>query len=268
MSVQTLYTAATGMQALETKLEVIANNLANVNTTAFKADRANFEDLIYVDSVPAGAQDSIGNLAATGISVGLGSRVSSVQSNFTQGPLKTTDQQFDIAITGNGFFQIADADARGGILYTRAGNFSKNALGQLVLGSARTGRLVEPQITIPDDATNVTISNDGLVTITLGDGSVRTDGPLQLATFVNPRGLQKLGDNLYAETDASGIPIVGDPGSLGFGQVQQGMLEASNVEPVREMIDLITTQRGFELTSQAVKAGDEIMQLVNNLSRS
>ncbi|MCH8923550.1 MAG: flagellar basal-body rod protein FlgG [Planctomycetes bacterium] len=268
MSVQTLYTAATGMQALETKLEVIANNLANVNTTAFKSDRANFEDLIYVDSVPAGAEDSVGNLAATGISVGLGSRVSSIQSNFTQGPLKTTDQRYDLAITGQGFFQIADPDARGGVLYTRAGNFSVNANGDLVLGSARSGRLVEPAINIPQGTADVTISSDGRVTITAGDGTTSQAGPLQLATFINPNGLQKLGDNLYGETDASGTATTGDPGSLGFGDVQQGMLETSNVEPVREMIDLITTQRGFELTSQAVQAGDEIMQLVNNLSRN
>ena len=267
MSVQTLYTAATGMQALETKLDVIANNLANVNTTAFKKGRANFEDLIYLDDVAPGAQDSTGNFAGTGISIGLGTRVSSTQTNFGQGPLKTTDNQYDVAITGNGFFQIADPDAPGGLLYTRAGNFSVNANGDLVVGSARDGRLVEPTINIPQGTTSVTISADGEVTITDGTGTTSQAGPIQLATFLNPEGLQKLGDNMFAETPASGSPTPGTPGAQGYGSLQQGFIETSNVEPVRELIDLITTQRAFELNSQAVNAGDQIMQLINNLRR-
>ena len=266
MSVQTLYTAATGMESLETKLDVIANNLANVNTVGFKKDRANFEDLFYRNEVLPGAETQ-GSLTPTGVHIGLGSRVSSVQSNFGQGAFQLTNGQLDLAIEGNGFFPI-EAPATNQTLYTRAGNFSLNADGQIVMGSATGGRFLDPQISIPADATGIVISPDGDVSVRAGDQQqLQQVGTIQLASFANPDGLLKLGDNLFAETDASSSATLGTPGQQGFGAIRQNVLEMSNVEPVQELIDLITTQRAFELNSQTVQAGDQILQLVANLRR-
>ena len=266
MTVQTLYTAATGMSALETKLDVIANNLANVDTVGFKRGRANFEDLFYRHEMVPGAEDTAGQYAATGISVGMGSRVSSVQGSFVQGASQQTGGELDVAIEGSGFFQVTDPS--GDILYSRAGNFSRNANGELVMGSANVGRLLEPPITIPEDATDIVISAEGIVSVRQpGSPSLSQIGTIELASFINPGGLLKLGDNLYAETDSSGTALLGNPGQNGVGMLRQGALEASNVEPVRELIDLITTQRAFELNSKAVQVGDEMMQIVANLTR-
>ena len=266
MSVQTLYTAATGMTAMQTKLDVIANNMANINTTAFKKDRANFEDLFYEQVRLPGALDADGNITSTGVEVGLGVRVQSTQTNHTQGAFQTTDNPLDFAIEGQGFFQLTDPN--GGQLYTRSGNFGINPNGQLVLGSAQTGWVVEPAITVPQEATGIVVTPDGQVQMrTASSPNLQTLGQLQLATFVNPDGLLKLGDSLYRETDASGTPQVLSPGDQGTGLIRQGALESSNVEPVSELIDLITTQRAFELNSQVIQAGDQIMQLVANLRR-
>jgi len=245
---------------------VIANNMANINTTGFKKDRANFEDVFYRQYRMPGATDADGNITSTGIEVGLGSRVSSTQSNHEQGAFETTSNQLDFAIEGDGFFQVQNPN--GGFYYTRAGNFGLNADGTLVLGSANNGYVLDPQITIPQDATDVLVTADGQVQIrTQASTNLQTVAQLSLAKFVNPDGLLKLGDNLYQQTDASGDPQVGNPGQEGFGNVRQGFLEASNVEPVTELIDLITTQRAFELNSQVVQAGDQIMQIVANLRR-
>jgi flagellar basal-body rod protein FlgG len=266
MTVQTLYTAATGMEALETKLDVIANNMANINTTGFKKDRANFEDVFYRQYRLPGATDGDGNITSTGIEVGLGTRVSSTQSNHEQGAFETTNNQLDIAIEGDGFFQVLNPD--GGFYYTRAGNFGLNANGDIVLGSANNGYFLDPPINIPPEATDIVITADGQVQIrTIDSTNLQTVGQMQLAKFINPDGLLKLGDNLYQQTDASGDVQTGDPGQQGFGNIRQGFLEASNVEPVTELIDLITTQRAFELNSQVVQAGDQIMQIVANLRR-
>ncbi len=266
MTVQALYSAATGMTAMETKLDVIANNLANIETTAFKRGRVNFEDLFYRHEKMPGAQDSAGQYTATGISIGLGTRVAGIQSELRQGAFEQTGRELDVAIEGNGFFTVTDPS--GDILYTRAGTFSINANGELVIGSANTGRLLEPPITIPQDATAISISPEGNVMVRQpGNSNLTQVGQIELVTFINPEGLLKLGENLYAETDASGTPTSGTPGQQGFGLLRQNMLEASNVEPVRELIDLITTQRAFELNSQAVQAGDQVMQLVANLRR-
>ena len=267
MTVQALYTAATGMQAMETKLDVIANNLANINTTGFKKGRANFEDLFYRHYTQPGAGDGQ-QRSATGTSVGLGTRVSSIQTDFKQGASQLTGNQFDVAIEGNGFFQVQDVDGSTQ-LYTRSGNFSVNANGALVLGSATAGRIVQPEVTIPTDATSVSIQYDGRVMVTQpGQTSSTEVGQLQIATFLNPEGLLKHGENLYQETAASGTNNLGNPGLEGRGLVKQNALEASNVEPVQELIDLITTQRSFELNSQAVQAGDQVLSLVANLRRS
>ncbi|CAK9074874.1 Flagellar basal-body rod protein FlgG (Distal rod protein) [Durusdinium trenchii] len=240
-------------RALETKLDVIANNLANSNTTAFKKDRANFEDLFYRDIALPGLPDVSQQLTPTGIAVGLGSRVQSTQTNFEQGAFQATDRELDIAVEGHGFLQVADP-AGGPTQYTRAGNLSINADGNLVIGSASTGRLLEPPIAIPQDATRIAISSAGIVAVQQAD---QTDlaqvGTIQLSRFINPEGLLKLGENLYAETEASGQALIGDPQQQGYGAIRQGWLEASNVEPVQELIDLITTQRAFELNSQAVQ---------------
>lgn len=266
MSVQTLYTAATGMEAMETKLDVIAHNLANVNTTAFKKGRANFEDLFYQQEVMPGATDQNGGLTATGTAVGLGTQVSSVQTDMRQGAFLDTGNPLDIAIVGRGFFQVVEPD--GTIVYTRAGNFSKNANGDLVMGSAAVGRLLEPNISIPDEALSISISADGVVQVMEPGSTTPTQiGQLELATFVNPEGMLKLGENLFAETQASGSAQTAVPGQNGTGLLRSGMLEASNVNPVTELIDLITTQRSFELNSQAIQAGDQVLQLVANLRR-
>ena len=264
MSVQSLYTAASGMNAMETKLDVIANNLANVSTTAFKKTRANFEDLFYHQQVMPGTTDQSGGRTATGTAIGLGVALSSTQTDFRQGSFEPTDNPLDAVIRGKGFFQVQDVD--GTTVYTRAGNFSRNSEGALVMASASVGRLLMPNITIPENASEISIGPDGTVTYR-EDGEMQDAGQLQLAMFSNPEGLLKLGENLFAETEASGAKQETIPGENGSGALQSGMLETSNVNPVRELIDLITTQRAFELNSQAVQAGDQVLQLVSNLRR-
>jgi len=267
MTIQSLYTAATGMEALETKMDVIANNLANVSTVGFKRDRANFEDLMYRYEALPGALDTASNPSPTGTAVGMGVKVSGTQTIFAQGTPQQTEGELDITIMGNGFLPVTDA-ATGEILYTRAGNLSLNANGQLVTGSATTGRLLNPPITIPQDHTGISIQADGKVRFKLSGTAAMSDaGQIQLAAFPNAAGLMKIGENLYAETDSSGTAQLGNPGQQGLGDLQQGYLEASNVEPVKELIDLITTQRSFELNSQAIQAGDDMLQEINNLRR-
>lgn len=267
MTLRSLYTAATGMTAMETKLDVIANNLANIETTGFKRGQTNFEDLLYVHEMLPGSLDSAGNLTATGISVGLGTKLSSIQTNYGQGTLKDSSSPLHVAIQGRGFFSVQDPST-GQNLYTRDGSFSKNANGQLVMGSAGIGRLLEPSIQIPEDATDILISSEGEVSVRQpGTTAFTSVGTIELTIFPNAEGLLKMGENLLAETEASGPPTSGTPGQTGIGVLRQGYLEASNVEPVQELIDLITTQRAFELNSQAVKVGDEVMQLVANLKR-
>jgi len=267
MSVQSLYTAATGMESLQTKLNVIANNMANVNTTGFKGDRANFEDLFYRNEVLPGSQDAASNYTPTGTHVGLGVRVQSTQTSFVQGAFQETGAPLDLAIEGRGFLMVTDPVTSQN-LYSRAGNLSLNANGQLVVGSAQTGRLVNPAIQIPQDAIGITISADGRVAFQQpGNPQLQQAGQLQLAMFQNPEGLLKLGENLYVDTLASGQAIQTNPGTQGAGSLRQGFLELSNVEPVRELIDLITTQRSFEMNSQVIEAGNNILQTITNLAR-
>ncbi|MEO1496138.1 MAG: flagellar basal-body rod protein FlgG [Planctomycetota bacterium] len=266
MSLQSLYTAATGMHAMETKLDVIANNLANTATTGFKKDRANFEDLFYRQERLPGSIDSDGNRTPTGIEVGLGVRVSSTQSDFDQGAFQQTGNQLDFAIEGPGFFEVQGQN--GEQLYTRAGNFGINADGDIVLGSAHTGFRLQPAINIPPEATGILVTADGLVSFSTADNpQFQQAGQLQLTTFINPDGLMKMGDNLFRPTEASGDALQSVPGVQGVGVIRQNSLEASNVDPTTELIDLINTQRSFELNSQVVRAGDEIMELVANLRR-
>jgi len=268
MGVQALYTAATGMKALDYKLNVVANNLSNIETTAFKKSRVNFEDILYRTLEEPGLKNALDQPLPMGQQVGLGVQVSNTQLDFTQGSLDQTGQPFDMAIQGDGFFQVqAFLDGQEKTVYTRAGNFTKNANGEIVLGNSLGVRL-EPQITIPQDAVEVQISPTGLVgTRALGATEFQDVGQIQLARFVNPTGLKQIGNNLFDQTDASGPPIVANPGQDGTGTVLQSNLELSNVDPVRELVELIRTQRSFELNSQSIQAADQSLQTVNNLRR-
>ena len=266
MSVRSLHSAASGMTANTFSIDTIANNLANAGTTAFKRSRANFEDLYYEHLKLPGGQDANGNLTPTGISVGLGTRIGGTQVDYRSGSLLETGNPLDLAIVGDGFFQVDDPDR--GTLYTRAGTFTVNDSGQLVMASADIGRLVLPNISIPVDATEVSVSGGGVVSyLAPGSTEIQQAGTLTISRFANQQGLLQLGENLYAETNASGTAVEGIPGSDGRGTLRQGFLEQSNVEPVRELVDLIKTQRNFELNSQVVQASDQMLQLVANLRR-
>ncbi len=265
MGVRALYTSASGMAANSFNLDTIANNLANSGTTAYKQSRANFEDIFYEHFKLPGVQDNQGNITPTGISLGLGVRVQSTEGDFSQGSLVTSTGTYDMAIAGDGFFQVSDGTQT---LYTRAGNFSLNANGNIVMASADNGYLLEPNISIPQDAINISISGDGVVSYQQqGSNQIQTAGNIQLARFINNQGLLRQGDNLFAETTASGTAQTGEPGVEGRGLLRQGFLEQSNVEPVRELVELIKTQRNFELNSQVVQAADQSLQTIANLRR-
>src|SRR5436190_2856341 len=227
MSVQSLYTAATGMESLQSKLNVIANNLANVNTTGFKSDRANFEDLFYRHEPFPGAQDASGNFTPTGTQTGLGVRMQSTQTQFQQGAFQETGGPLDLAIEGKGFLRVLDP-VTSQPLYTRAGNLAINASNQLVVGSAQTGRLLDPSIQLDPTTLGVSISATGLVLAQLpGQPQMQQVGQINLASFPNPQGLLKLGENLYSETTASGAAVQATPGQNGLGNLRQGFLELS-----------------------------------------
>lgn len=256
--------AATGMNAQQLNLEVIANNIANINTTGFKRARAEFSDLLYqterTAGVPSRANQSI---VPEGALVGLGVQTGAVRNLHLQGSFNQTGNPFDVALTGRGWFQIQNPT--GETLYTRAGAFNKNADGQLV---TLDGNTVEPGITVPPDAIEITITETGQVFARLQDQVNLSDlGQLTLANFTNEAGLEPLGGNLYRETDASGGPQVGIPGDPGFGALKQGYLEASNVDPVKEITDLITAQRAYEMNSKVIQAADEMAATVSKNMR-
>lgn len=262
-----LDSAASGLSALNTKLDVIANNLANSNTTGFKASRANFEDLLYIERKQPGIESSSGDRKPTGLYVGLGVQVSGTSVNFEQGSPVQTGRELDVMIQGQGFFQVEVEDALGGTAYTRAGNFEVNADGELVLATD-IGRRLTPTITVPDDASSITIAADGTVSVTQpGSADITEVGRLELARFVNPPGLKQIGENLFAETAASGPPNLGEPQEDGFGSLRQGMLESSNVDPATELVELIRTQRAFEFNSTTIRAADETLRTVSQLRR-
>lgn len=267
MSITALHTASTGLSALSTQLDVTANNLANVNTDGFKASRTNFQDLLYIEKSQPGVENANGDQRPTGLYVGLGVKVSGTQVDFSQGPLINTGGELDIAIEGKGFFQVEVEDDRApdGIAYTRAGNFTLNEDGEIVLANDQ-GRRLEPNITIPDDAVGVSISTDGQVFVQIaGNANARRVGQIELARFINPAGLRQIGENLYAETEASGDPLTGDPTEDSFGALRQSFVEGSNVNPTRELIGLIRTQRAFEMNSQSIRTADEVLQTVAQL---
>ena len=267
MSISALNSSATGLQALSNKLDVIANNLANVDTVAFKRSRVNFEDLLYQVRRQPGTENADGDPTPNGIEVGTGVQLSSTQLNFEQGGLDLTDRPLDMAVQGIGFFQVTVPESLSpdGTAYTRAGNFVINANGELVLGN-RNGFKLEPPISIPEDYTSITIGSDGRVFVTTpGSTEPEEQGQMQLARFINSEGLLAVGQNVFIETAASGAPIEGTPNEEGFGGIVQGSLELSNVEPVEELVDLIQTQRAFELNSQTIEASNEMLRVVSNL---
>lgn len=256
------------MRALDEKLNVVANNLANINTNGFKRSRVNFEDLLYQVKREPGIPNADDEPIPHGILVGTGAKVSGTQLNFGPGAVDTTGRPLDLQIEGEGFFEVRTVqDGDEIIAYTRAGNFVRNALGNLVLGNSG-GAILEPAIVIPDDAIEVSIGRNGDIRVRQqGAHTLNTIGQIELARFVNPEGLKQIGRNLYIETDASGAPVTAQPETDGLGATVQGSLEMSNVDPVRELIDLITTQRAFELNSQAIQSADETLQIVSNLRR-
>ncbi len=269
MAVSALHSAATGLSSLSREIDIIANNLANVNTVGFKGLRANFEDLLYVAKEQPGVENGQGDRTPAGLFVGLGTRISNTQFDQGQGDPINTGGDFDVMINGKGFFQVQVPEAiGGGIAYTRAGNFTPNSEGQLVLNNS-IGSITLPNIGIEDGATDISISPEGRVTGLIPPGTERQDfGQLELAMFVNPGGLTAIGANLLIENDASGPPIVGVPNEGVFGSILHRYQEASNVDPVKELVSLIKTQRAFELNSQTIQAADQALQVISNLRRT
>ena len=255
-----MWVAKTGLDAQQTRLNVISNNLANVNTTGFKRDRAMFEDLLYQNIRQAGGQTSLTTQAPTGLMQGTGTRIIATEKSHAQGNMINTQNALDIAINGEGFFQITQAD--GTTAYSRDGSFKLSSTGQLVTS---TGQPLAPAIVIPANASSITIGEDGIVSVELfAGGGAQQLGQIQTARFINPPGLTPLGGNLYKETVASGAPQLLNPGTQAAGTLRQGMLESSNVNVVEEMVNMIETQRAYEINSKAISAADGMLRFLNN----
>jgi len=253
-------TAATGMTAQQMMVDIIANNLANINTTGFKRSQINFQDLLYVKMEESGTEVASGVNSPSGLEIGSGVRAASTIKVFSAGEFQNTGRNLDIAIRGEGFLQVTLPN--GDLRYTSDGALQINANGELV---TTTGYSIEPAISIPVDAASIDIGKDGGVNITDAAGTQSVVGTLQLARFPNPSGLSSEGDNLLAETEASGTPTTGTPGESGFGTIQSGFLEKSNVQMVSELINLITAQRAYEINSRAIKAGDDMLRTANQI---
>jgi flagellar basal-body rod protein FlgG len=265
MSTRALRTAASGMYAQQINIEVISNNIANMNTTGFKKNKAEFQDLMYQEvsvnplaTSTSGIRDSGSNL----IQVGNGVQPGSTQKIFKQGDITATNNQFDIAIQGDGFFQVKKTD--GTFAYTRDGSFKVNSDGKLITSG---GYLLDPELTLTENTLGISVARDGSVVALEVGGNSAAIGDIQLARFLNSGGLVALGDNLYAESEASGQAFIGTPGAEGFGEVHQGFLESSNVDVVEEMIAMISAQRAYEINSKTVKTVEEMMTMANNLKR-
>jgi flagellar basal-body rod protein FlgG len=260
--IRSLWIGKTGMDAQQTNLDTIANNLANSSTTAYKRVQPLFQDLLYTTIRAAGSAANAQNLLPTGLQLGAGSAVTSTERNNVQGTLVQTGNQFDIAINGNGFFQVALAD--GTTAYTRSGQFSKSATGQIVTNS---GNVVAPGLTVPISAVSVTISQTGQVQASDQAGNVTQVGQLSMANFINPAGLIALGGNTFIPSPASGNATNGLPGLNGFGTMNQYYIEQSNVNVAEELVNLIAAQRAYEINTRAVSASDQILQRVSNLGQ-
>ena len=257
---QSLCVSKTGLDAQQMRMAIVANNLANVNTTGFKQGRAVFEDLLYANVKQPGGQTSQDTRSPTGLAFGTGVNIVATEKLFTQGTLDQTGQALDIAINGRGFLQVRRPD--GELAYTRAGSMKINDQGELVTPS---GYRIEPVVTFPQGVETITIGKDGTVTVKLpGQTGVSQVGTLELVDFVNPAGLQAIGENQYVETAGSGTPTPGTPGLNGLGTIEQGQLEGSNVNVVNELVNMIETQRAYEMNSKAISTSDQMMQYVNN----
>ncbi len=261
--IRALWTAASGMQAQQMNIDVVANNLANVNTTGFKKSRADFQDLMYQTLKTTGAPSSSSTQVPTGIQIGLGAKPAAVTKIFTAGNINQTGSDLDLAIEGDGFFQIQTPD--GATAYSRAGAFKKDSQGRVVNSD---GYPLIPEIVIPANATKISVGNDGTVSVMQGGQTTPTNiGTIQLANFSNPAGLSSSGHNLYQPTDSSGTATTGTAGQNGIGTLSQGFLEMSNVSVMEEMVNMIVGQRAYEINSKAVQAADEMLQQANNLRR-
>lgn len=257
---QALWIAKTGLEAQQTRMSVVSNNLANVNTTGFKQERAVFEDLLYQNVRQSGGQTSQDTELPSGLNLGTGVRIVATEKVFSQGGMLQTGNALDVAIDGRGFFQILLPD--GNLAYTRDGSFQTNAQGEIVTANGYT---VQPALTIPDGAQSVTIGEDGVVSVQLaGQASPSQIGNLETVDFINPAGLQPIGQNLFIETASSGTAQAGTPGLNGFGSIAQGALEGSNVNVVAELVNMIETQRAYEMNSKAISTNDQMMQYLNN----
>jgi flagellar basal-body rod protein FlgG len=259
--IRSLWISKTGLDAQQTNMDVISNNLANVSTNGYKRARAVFEDLLYQTLRQPGAQSSQQTQLPSGLQVGTGVRPVATERIFTQGNMQQTGNPLDVAVNGGGFFQVQLPD--GTTAYTRDGSFHVNAQGQLVTSS---GYQVQPAITIPNNALSVTIARDGVVSVTRAGSATPTQvGTLQLANFINPAGLQSMGENLYLETAASGTPSANTPGTNGLGVLNQGYVETSNVNVVEELVNMIQTQRAYEINSKSIQASDQMLQKLTQL---
>jgi flagellar basal-body rod protein FlgG len=256
-----LWTAATGMRAQQTNIDVTSNNLANANTFGYKKVRAEFKDLMYRTAKEAGTPMQSGTQMPVGTQIGMGVRNSATTRMFSQGDFQQTENPLDMVIEGDGFFQVQRAD--GTMAYSRDGAFKVDGNGQVVTSD---GFLVVPQITVPQGSSNLTISSEGTVTVKIGD-NISQIGQIQIARFVNPEGLTGMGKNMFQPTVASGQPVIGNPGTDGFGSIQQGYMEMSNVKVVEEMVNLIVAQRAYEANSKSVQTADEMLGMANNLRR-
>ena len=260
--IRSLFTAATGMSAQQFEQDVVANNLANVNTVGFKKSRANFQDLMYQIYSKAGATSSTGVQLPAGIEIGMGVKPISTQKIFSQGDYQQTGNPFDWAIEGDGFFQLDDGD--GGTAYTRAGSFKINKDSNICNSE---GLLLTPALSVPQGTVVITVDKSGQVTATDSKGTMTQIGQLQIATFINPAGLSSAGRNLYSKTDASGEASVGNPGIEGKGTISQYFLEMSNVNVIDEMVKMITGQRAYEINSKSVQTADAMLGIVNSMKR-
>ena len=260
MGINAMHVAKTGLNAQQVRMQIISNNLANVNTNGFKKDRANFESLLYQVIRSSGAQTSVDTELTSGFSVGTGVNIVNSNKLHSQGSIVSTDNSLDLAIDGGGFFQVLLPD--GQIVYTRTGAFSRNDEGVLTTNS---GFIIQPEIAIPAEATKINVSADGIISVQVpGQVEAQEVGQLQLADFQNRRGLEPIGENFYVETIASGPPILENPFAAGFGKLVQGSLEASNVNVVQELVDMIETQRAYEVNSKAITSVDEMLRFVNS----
>ena len=258
-----LYTAATGMQAQQVNIDTIANNIANVNTTGFKQGRAEFQDLLYQNIRSAGTASSSSSTYPVGLQLGMGTRPVATAKIYSQGDFQQTGNPLDLVIQGTGFFQVRLPSGETG--FTRDGTFHLNAQGAM---STADGNVLEPQITIPPGAQNIVIGADGTVSVTVsGQNAAQQVGTIQLANFQNAGGLNPVGGNLFMATTASGDAITGAPGQTGLGTINQGFLEQSNVDIVKEMVNMIVAQRAYEVNSKAIKVADDMLSQINNLSR-